>query len=70
MKKSYDISKNSDMRRFMKDLESSVMSEAKKAANSMNHDYTCPTCNHDITVRVGFNSCPYCGQEIEVNPMR
>lgn len=70
MARNYNLMSKSDMRRFAKDLERSVMDEARKVANSMDHDYTCPTCNHDITVRVGFNSCPYCGQEIEVNPMR
>lgn len=67
MGKTYNMNSKSDMRKFMKDLESSVVKDIKDQMASISYDYTCPNCNHAISVRVGNNTCSYCGQEILVN---
>lgn len=68
MGKTYDLGSKSDMNKFMKDLESEVMKEAKSTINTSTHQIECPACNRNISVRVGKNTCRFCGQKITVDP--
>lgn len=65
MAKKYNLLSKSDMRKFQKDLEKTVMAEAKSAALKGKYDISCPHCNKSVVVRVGKNSCPHCHNEIE-----
>lgn len=65
LSKKYDLFSKSDMRKFQKDLEKTVMNEAKSAALKGKYDITCPHCEKDIVVRVGKNLCPHCQNEID-----
>ena len=66
MGKTYDIGKNSDMKRFMRDLEKGVMDKAKRAVQQKNYDIDCPHCGKEINVPTGKSQCPYCKGEIDL----
>ena len=59
----YKLNSKSDMRRFMKDLEKSIINNVKQEK----FDYVCPCCKHKIKVKVGKNKCQYCHTDINVN---
>lgn len=65
MTKKYNISSKSDMRRFQRDLEKTVIKEAKSTALKGKYETSCPHCGYRVTVRVGINSCPHCRNDIE-----
>ena len=66
MAKKYNLLSKSDMRRFSRDLEKSVKKQASDATKNSLHELTCPNCNRKLRVHVGANTCPYCGQRIDL----
>lgn len=66
MAKKYNLFSKSDMRRFSRDLEKSVKKQASDAIKNSLHEFTCPNCNRKLQVHVGANTCPYCGQRIDL----
>ncbi len=66
MAKKYNLLSKSDMRRFSRDLEKSVKQQASDAIKKSLHEFTCPSCNRKFQVRVGANTCPHCGQCIDL----
>lgn len=66
MAKTYNLLSKSDMRKFQKDLEKTVMNEAKSAAMKSKHEILCPHCDSEITVRAGKNICPHCRNTVDV----
>lgn len=67
MSKKYNIGKKSDMRRFAKDLENSLVDAAKGKLMSRRYDVECPRCQSKIPVPIGKSVCPYCKHEIDLN---
>jgi hypothetical protein len=66
VKKKYDISKKSDMRRFSRDLEKSITGQINNAINN-GFEIDCPSCDRSIKVTPGLNQCVYCKKEIDFN---
>lgn len=66
MSKNYDLSKQSDMRKFQKDLESHAINAAKQTAMGERYSIECPHCGKNITVPVGESICPMCKNKIEL----
>lgn len=44
----------------------SVKKQASDAIKNSLHEFTCPNCNRKLQVHVGANTCPYCGQRIDL----
>lgn len=63
--KKYDLFSKSDMRKFQKDLEKTVMKESKSAMLKGKYDIGCPTCGKIVNVSVGKSVCPHCHNEID-----
>lgn len=42
--------------------------EAKKKALYSSYEYSCPNCKNSFKVSVGKNTCPSCGQIINLKP--
>lgn len=68
MSKTYDLGSQSDMHRFMSDIEKELKSQAMEEVVTSFHDFECPSCNRMIKVKVGQNTCPHCKQEIILHP--
>ena len=66
MSKKYDLGKNSDMRRFEKDLKKQAVDMARESAKKQSFDTECPNCGKSINVNVGKNVCPHCGETVNV----
>ena len=64
MKKTYNISSKSDMRRFYRDLEAEIMSRAEQAVSDRLRN-ACPNCGFHLRLRFGTNVCPSCGTKVE-----
>ena len=67
MGKNYNINSKSDMKRFMKDLEKQVYSNAEQQLYSQNYDVECPHCHSKVSVPAGKSICPICRNTIELN---
>lgn len=65
--KSYDLSNSSDMRKFTKSLENSILDKAREQAALRDYNVECPKCKQTITVKAGRNICPICQNEIDVD---
>lgn len=67
MKKKYNLSSKSDMRRFSKDLNDLIIDMAVEAAeNEVEFDIECPLCHKEIKAKAGPNTCPICHQDFEL----
>lgn len=51
----YNLSSNSDMNRFARDLERRVLKAGKNAVRNASHETTCPNCKATMTLVVGEN---------------
>ena len=60
MPRKYDISKKSDMKKFMKDLEKNVVDKTMKQTIKA----VCPHCKNLISVTLKSTHCPKCCEEI------
>lgn len=60
MSKKYNISSSSDMKRFMKDLEKTVLHEADKQIRKNGLEIECPNCHAAVRIKPG-EVCPSCG---------
>jgi hypothetical protein len=67
MAKTYNLSSKSDMRKFQKNLESEIKDHFNSEIISASYDYECPSCNNNIQVKIGSNTCPFCKQGIIVD---
>ena len=65
MAKKYNLGSKSDMRRFQRDLEKTVMKKATSTLMKKRCDIPCPHCQSQVTVPVGKSSCPICHQPID-----
>lgn len=66
MAKKYNLGNKSDMRKFSKDLENTVIDKAKRIAVNSVFDILCPHCNNSISAPAGKSLCTYWGKEINV----
>lgn len=66
MKKSYNISSKSDMRRFKRDLEQQFKNNARQAVFKRKYIVTCPHCKNRVPVYPGKSHCPLCSQMINL----
>lgn len=66
MAKKYNLGSKSDMRKFERDLEKSMIDIAKDYAKKGNFDIECPDCGEKISVPVGESQCPKCGKIINL----
>lgn len=62
----YNLNSNSDMRKFTKDLENSILDSARNSALKGTYDVDCPRCKKKFTAHSGLNVCPYCKEEIDL----
>lgn len=67
MTKKYNLSSKSDMRRFAKDLEKQVYSNAEQQILSRTYEVECPDCHSKISIKPGKSFCPVCHNEIDFN---
>jgi len=65
MSKKYNLGSKSDMRKFTKDLEKTVLQKAERVAGSMKHEISCPKCKSKIKISIGKQLCPKCSAEID-----
>jgi len=68
MSKGLDLSKRSDMRKFMKQLESVPDDVFMNVMQTHGIDTPCPLCGATIKATFGKVICPFCGGEITFNP--
>lgn len=66
MKKTYNLGNPSDMRKYAKDLEATVMELAHKEIMSRKYDVICPNCKKEVSVKPGKSACPICREEIDL----
>ena len=66
MAKKYNLSSSSDMRRFRRDMERTIMDQARSAVSEMSYDVTCPHCNSTFPAHSGLNICPFCQNQVEL----
>lgn len=66
MGKKYNLSSSSDMRRFSRDLEKTIMDKALNAVDTMDFNIACPHCNSMVSMHSGLNICPFCHNEVNV----
>lgn len=67
MSKKYNLGSNSDMRRFMKDLEKQIYSNAEQQIYSQTYAVDCPHCHNKVSVKPGSSLCPFCRNQIKLN---
>lgn len=60
MSRKCNISSNSDMKRFMKDLEEKALREAEKQIRQKGLEIECPNCHAAVRMKPG-EACPSCG---------
>ena len=65
MSKSFDLNSKSDMKKFGKRLEKTVMDKAHTAILKKKYDVKCPNCKKPITIPVGKSTCPMCRKTID-----
>lgn len=66
MKRTYDISKASDIKKFSKDLEKAIIGEAQNTLYGRSYNISCPHCHRQITVPAGKSVCPLCRNDIDL----
>lgn len=66
MSRKYNLGKKSDMRRFERDLKNQILSAAKQEMRKGSYDIACPHCNTKISANVGRNTCPHCGNTVDL----
>ena len=66
MGKKYDLGKKSDIRKFKKDLEQSIFSNARDALAKETYKIECPKCHKTVSATAGPNVCPFCQEEINL----
>lgn len=66
MARKYNLSSKSDMRRFSKDLEKTIMDKATSAIKKGKYDVSCPHCQITVKVPVGKSLCPKCRKQIDL----
>ena len=66
MKKAYDLSKPSDMRRFERNLKKAAENAVKDKIENDGFEIECPFCKKAISVKPGKNECKYCNSVINV----
>ena len=67
MKRKYNLSSKSDMRRLTRDIDREVRKQVRKQAACAAYEIACPHCGATISVVAGANVCPSCGNVVEVN---
>jgi len=65
MAKKYDLGSKSDMKKFMRDLNTQVINDANKQLQKRENYIACPNCKVPIAVSIGTNICPFCKHKIE-----
>lgn len=65
MSKKYNLNSKSDMRKFQRDLEKTVMHKAKSAIMKKQFDVTCPHCQSKVNIPAGKSLCPSCRKQID-----
>lgn len=68
MSKPLDLSKSSDMRKFMKKIEQLPNDIFMDVMQNDGIETPCPLCGATIRATFGKVICPYCGGEIMFNP--
>lgn len=66
MGKRYNISSSSDMRKFSRDLERSVMDMARNAVYDQSFSNECPHCKSTFNASSGMNICPFCRNQVDL----
>lgn len=66
MGKNYNLSSKSDMKKFQKDLEKTIMKKATSALMKKQYNVSCPHCQSEVKVPVGKSSCPVCHKPIDL----
>ncbi|WP_143758275.1 hypothetical protein [[Collinsella] massiliensis] len=64
MTRKYDITKKSDMKRFMRDIERDMKRSVKRQLPQAGVNIACPHCDNTVHVKAGRNICPFCGNAI------
>ena len=62
----YNLNSNSDMRKFTKDLEKSLLNSVRGSALKGTYDVDCPHCKKKFSAHSGLNRCPHCGEEVDL----
>ena len=68
MSKNLDLSKRSDMRKFIKQLKPVPNDAFMNVMQTEGIDQPCPLCGATIKATFGKVVCPFCGGEIVFNP--
>ena len=66
MSKKYNLGSKSDMKRFERDLEKSLMNQARSSIMQGTHEVTCPCCGNRFGARIRSNVCPHCRKTIDL----
>ncbi len=66
MTKKYDISKKSDMRKFGRDLEKSILGAARQSIEKGTYTVNCPHCHKSFKAKSGRNTCPHCRKTVDL----
>lgn len=66
MKKTYNLSSKSDVRRFSKDLKKLVLDNVREQALKQSVEIVCPHCKTEFSAYNGRNICPFCKQVIDL----
>lgn len=61
----YDISKNSDIDKLIRDLTQDARKIAVNEMHQRKYDLSCPKCKAAISLPPGLGRCPLCGNEID-----
>lgn len=63
MSRKYDMFSDSDMKRFIKDLENDTANIIQKQLDN----FSCDNCGKKFKAKLGLNRCPHCNQEINIS---
>lgn len=63
MGKTYNLSKKTDVNKFVKDMEKELAKQVKRTK----FDFVCPSCSRKLKVKVGQNKCPHCNAALQFN---
>lgn len=66
MPKKYNLNSKSDMRKFQKDLENSILDSARKSVSLGRYDINCPHCKMLFSAKKGMNVCPHCRKTVDL----
>lgn len=62
MSKNYDLLSESDMSKFIKDLENELVDVVQGQLDN----FACDNCKNTFKAHIGLNHCPHCNQEIMI----